>query len=190
LDEESDWQRQVLVGLIVLVTVGAVVGGIFALITIKAADIAGIDDTTADTGSPRHDGSGPGPTESPTSPSSTSPSSPTDSTTPSSGGPSSGGSSTTTGHPPHTGIELAATPATVSTYQRINLTGTYPAPSGTVLQVQRKEGGQWVDFPTVAKVDGGKFSTYIETGHTGVNLLRVVDIGGGAASNTVRVQVS
>src|SRR3954463_4147953 len=59
VDDESDWQRQVLVGLVVLVTVGAIVGGIVALITIKAADLAGIDDTAANTGLHRP-GGGPG----------------------------------------------------------------------------------------------------------------------------------
>ena len=43
MDDETDWQRQLLVGLAVLVAVGALIGGIVALISIKAADYAGID---------------------------------------------------------------------------------------------------------------------------------------------------
>jgi hypothetical protein len=59
VEDESDWQRQVLIGVLVLVTVGAVVGGIVALITIKAADLAGIDDSAANTGL-HHRPGGPG----------------------------------------------------------------------------------------------------------------------------------
>jgi hypothetical protein len=58
------------------------------------------------------------------------------------------------------------------------------------LQVQRLEGGQWVDFPTTATVSGGQFSTYIETGHAGVNKIRVVDPSTGQSSNVVAIQIS
>jgi cytoskeletal protein RodZ len=184
VDDESDWQRQVLIGLVVLVTVGAVVGGIVALVTIKAADIAGIDDTTANTGvhHPPEGSDSDGPSE---------PSDSTDSTTPSDSTSSPTTSTPTeTSDEPDTAITLVASPEAVSTSEHINLTGTYQAPTGTVLQVQRREGGQWVDFPVTVTVDGGQFATYIVTGHTGLNRLRVLAIARDEWSNTVLVQVS
>ena len=186
MDDESDWQRQVLIGLIVLVTVGAVVGGLVAVVTIKAADLAGIDETTANTGLHRPRVGGGGPANSGSS------SAPTESTPPPAGGGRSVGPTAPTrgGSPADAGITLIASPRAVSTYERINLTGSYVAADGTVLQVQRKEGGRWVDFPAVATVRDGAFSTYIETGHTGVNMLRVLAVGRAEVSNIVRVQVS
>jgi hypothetical protein len=47
-----------------------------------------------------------------------------------------------------------------------------------------------VDFPTTASVSRGQFSTYIETGHTGVNRLRLVDPSTGESSNVVEVNIS
>ena len=47
MDDESNWQRQVLVGLTVLVAVGALIGGVVALVSIKAADMAGISGDTS-----------------------------------------------------------------------------------------------------------------------------------------------
>ena len=187
VEDESDWRRQVLVGLVVLVTVGAVVGGIVAVITIKAADLAGIDDTGANTGlHPRPGGGGAGPSSGETS--STGPStSPTTSTpTTSSTGPT--GPTATAGDRRFT---LSASPLAVAPSERIDLDGRCPAlPSGTVLQVQRKEGRQWNDFPVTATCSGGSYSTYILTGHSGLNRFRMLALGSDETSNTVRVQVS
>ena len=47
MDDETDWRKQLLVGLGVLVAVGALIGGIVALVSIKAADYAGIGGSTA-----------------------------------------------------------------------------------------------------------------------------------------------
>jgi hypothetical protein len=186
VDDGSDWQRQVLIGVLVLVTVGAVVGGVVALITIKAADLAGIDDTAANTGlphRPRGDGggtSGSGDTSSPTTPTSSAPT--TSSTVPA------GPTDTTSDN---SGFTLAASPLAVAASERIDLDGVCPAmPSGTVLQVQRNEGGQWTDFPVTATCSGGTYSTYILTGHAGPNRFRMLAIGSNETSNTVRVQVS
>jgi len=181
MDDETNWQRQLLVGLTVLVAVGALIGGIVALISITAADYAGIDGS-----------------DSPTSP--TTLSQPSDDA-PSDDDPSepteSGGTSVeptpseSTKKPrPDKGITLVATPTSVSSYDRINLTGTYAGGSGTTLQVQRKEGGQWVDFPTSATVNGRTFATYVETGRPGTNKFRMKVIGASQASNPVTVRVS
>jgi hypothetical protein len=82
-------------------------------------------------------------------------------------------------------------PQQVSTYDRINLTGSYPAPDGTTLQVEREESaGVWADFPVTATVNGGTFSTYIETGRVGTNRLRMADQSTGKVSNVAVVAVS
>jgi hypothetical protein len=99
--------------------------------------------------------------------------------------------STTTSAPhAHRTIQLTASPTAAGTYERINLLGSYHGIGSPTLQVQRLEGGQWVDFPTTASVSGGQFSTYIETGHTGVNRLRLVDPSTGESSNVVEVSIS
>jgi hypothetical protein len=96
---------------------------------------------------------------------------------------------TTTPHPQRS-IQLTASPAAAGTYDRINLVGSYPGPGAPTLQVQRLEGSQWVDFPTTASVSGGQFSTYIETGHTGLNMIRVLDPSTGRSSNVVKIHIS
>jgi len=78
----------------------------------------------------------------------------------------------------------------VPTFGEITLTGTYSAADGTTLQVQRREaGGVWADFPVTATVTGGTFSTYIQTGQTGTNRIRMMDTSTGAMSNVVTVDV-
>jgi hypothetical protein len=185
VEDESDWRRQVLVGLLVLVTVGAIVGGVVAVITIKAADLAGIDDTGANTGlHPRPGSGGSGPTSStaPTTPTESSPTAP-------STGPT--GPTGPTGTGDRGRFTLSASPLAVSASERIDLDGQcQTVPSGTVLQVQRNEGGQWADFPVTATCTAGTYSTYILTGHTGLNRFRMLALGSGQTSNTVRVQVS
>jgi hypothetical protein len=99
-------------------------------------------------------------------------------------------STTTTPHAPHRMIQLIANPAAAGTYERINLVGSYGGTGSPTLQVQRLESGQWVDFPTTATVSSGQFSTYIETGHTGVNRIRMVDPSTGQSSNVVAIHVS
>jgi hypothetical protein len=187
VDDGSDWRRQVMVGLLVLVTVGAVVGGIVALVTIKAADLAGIDGSAANTGLPHgpRGGGGAGGSSTPATSDSTQSTAPT--------GPSGSTDSSTgpTGHPSGKPLSLDASPLTVAASQRIDLTGECRSvPSGTVLQVQRREGGDWADFPVTATCNGGSYATYILTGHTGSNRLRMLALGFGATSNTVVVQVS
>jgi hypothetical protein len=185
VDDETDWQRQLLIGLVVLVAVGALIGGIVAVVSIKAADLAGIDDTPATTGPFQ-----PGQSRDTDSEPGGATSSPNDSdpSTGSSGGPSTTGSTRT--EPADTGLVLNASPEAVSTYERINLSGTYEAPTGTLLQVQRKENGAWINFPVdPISLSGGKYATYVETGHTGVNTFRILAVARDEASNPVRVQV-
>lgn len=87
-------------------------------------------------------------------------------------------------------IQLSAAAAQVSPMQEIYLTGTYPTGEGKVVQVQRLEDGQWVDFATVdAVVSGTTFSTYVLTARAGENQFRVRDTDSDAVSNAVTVQV-
>lgn len=174
MDDESDWRKQLVLGIGVLLLVAALVGSIIGVIAIKAADVAGIGAT------PAPDTSVDFPTFQPTTPSNdgshTTHAEPT--------------RSTPVKTPPAKGIRLTASPTQADTYQRVNLTGTYQAPPGTSLQVQRKEGAAWVEFPTSATVSGGQFSTYIETGRPGKNLFRMLDSGSGKTSNIVTIQIS
>ena len=73
--------------------------------------------------------------------------------------------------------------------QQIDLTGSYPGGDGAIVQVQRRQGGTWVDFPVTASVSGGTFATYVQTGQTGVNRFRVIDSDSREVSNEVTVRV-
>ncbi len=181
MDDESDWRKQLLVGLGVLVIVALLVGGVVGVIAIKAADVAGIGGTPpSDTGGITFPSFTP--TKSPETSSSSTPSAPTGSTPP-----------TTSAEPPKkSGIKLTASPTEAGTYQRVNLTGTYTgATPGTSLQVQRRQGTTWTSFSSVtASVNAGQFSTWIETGQPGANRFRMFDAGAAKASNVVTVTIS
>ncbi|MEQ6902774.1 hypothetical protein [Nocardioides sp. YIM 152588] len=86
-------------------------------------------------------------------------------------------------------ITLSANQSTVSSFGRIDLTGIYPGGEGAVLQVQRFESGKWADFEATIPVSGETFSTYVQTGVSGVNRFRVLDRSTGKASNEVRITV-
>jgi hypothetical protein len=90
---------------------------------------------------------------------------------------------------PSKAISLSASQTTVSPMQQIDLTGTYPGGEGAILQVQRFEGGSWEDFPVTATVSNQTFTTYVQTGQSGVQRFRVVDSGNDKPSNEVRVTV-
>lgn len=180
MDDESYWQKQLLVGLAMLLVVGVLIGGIVAFAGIKVADLAGLNKTATTAGSGEHLHV-PRNAETPTTPV------PTTAAPPSS-------STATTAPPTHQPprqqpFTLTISPTTVSPYERINLTGTYAVPDGTSLQVQRQESGSWADFPTTASVTGGRFTTYIQTGHTGLNRLRMTDTASGRSSEVATVTV-
>lgn len=86
-------------------------------------------------------------------------------------------------------ITLVAAPQSVSPGERINLNGVYVDGEGVALQVQRREGGSWTDFPVQANVRGGAFETWIQTSRTGEQRFRVADPTTDRASNAVRVTV-
>ncbi|HWU19903.1 MAG TPA: hypothetical protein VN088_00140 [Nocardioides sp.] len=86
-------------------------------------------------------------------------------------------------------ISLQALETTVPNFGKIDLTGVYPGGEGEILQVQRKQSGQWVDFQATVPVSNATFSTYIQTGVSGKNTFRVFDKSRNVASNPVEVTV-
>jgi hypothetical protein len=188
-DEESPWYTQLLVSTAVLIGVALLVGGIIVAIGLKAVDVVGLDAPRSTSPEnvviPTQTASSPsgGPKSSTRSPSNR----PTK-TRPTQTRPT---QTRTTKSSPVGAISLTVSPQQVSTYDRINLTGSYPAPDGTTLQVEREESaGVWADFPVTATVNGGTFSTYIETGRVGTNRLRMADQSTGKVSNVAVVAVS
>ena len=98
-------------------------------------------------------------------------------------------SSTATTEAPQFAISLSSAATAVGPMDEIYLTGVYPNGEGAVVQVQRFEGGKWVDFPVDASVSGQTFSTYVQTAQLGMNRFRVRDTSGPNVSNEVRVKV-
>ncbi len=86
-------------------------------------------------------------------------------------------------------ITLYVAPQAVSPGERINFNGVYVDGEGVQLQIQRREGAVWADFPVLATVQGGSFETWIMTSHTGRQLFRVFDPQANRASRPVAVTV-
>ena len=86
-------------------------------------------------------------------------------------------------------IKLFVAPQSVRPGERINFNGVYVDGEGVALQIQRKEGGAWTDFPVTATVRGGVFSTWIQTTHTGKQEFRVLDQTTNRVSNVVTVTI-
>jgi hypothetical protein len=176
--DETNWQKQLLIGVVMLLVVGGLIGVVVAVAGLKAANLAGIGDTKQPTRSnerlhiPRNVASS---TPGPSTGTATSRSTPTP--------------ATHTSKPPQHLITLTVSPSSVGSFEHINLSGSYRAPDGTRLQVQRKENGVWTDFPVTTSVNAGTFGTYVQTSHTGLNLFRVSDGASGRTSNVVRVTV-
>ncbi|PUA79817.1 hypothetical protein [Nocardioides currus] len=90
---------------------------------------------------------------------------------------------------PDTEITLESAQSSVAPMQQIDLTGTYPAGEGAILQVQRFEGGSWQDFPVTMSVSDQDFATYVQTSQPGENKFRVIDTDKDLFSNEVVVTV-
>ena len=86
-------------------------------------------------------------------------------------------------------ITLFVAPQSVSPGERINFNGVYTDGEGASLQIQRKEGGSWTDFPVDATVRGGSFETWIQTSRSGKTQFRVFDKDANRASNVVTVTI-
>lgn len=94
-----------------------------------------------------------------------------------------------TSRPEPNKITLFVAPQNVSPGERINFNGVYTDGEGARLQIQRREGGSWTDFPVEATVRGGSFDTWITTSRTGRTKFRVLDEETDRASNVVTVTI-
>lgn len=173
LNEDTPWYLQLLVSLAALIGVAALVVGVLAVGGVAATHLLGVPTSSTSSHS----------VIIPTTVPSTSP-------VPGSRRPGSGHSSHRSRSRHTHAITLTASPLQVPAYGQINLSGSYLAPDGTTLQVQRYHaGGGWQDFPVTASVTSANFTTYIRTSHTGANRLRVTDPSTGKTSNVVTVRV-
>ncbi|KRE93890.1 hypothetical protein ASG76_10730 [Nocardioides sp. Soil774] len=169
--------RPVLTGLIALVGVAVVIGllgGLAVIVGVKATGIGGSSDAGS-SGGAASTFNLPKPTDTGSASATQEPEQPSE--------------SQSTSEAPAEAISLSATQQSVSPMQQIDLTGTYPAGEGAILQVQRFEDGAWSDFPVTAPVIGGTFTTYVQTSRVGPNKFRVVDTDSEAISNEVTVTV-
>ncbi|MDZ5661011.1 hypothetical protein SFC79_04475 [Nocardioides sp. S-58] len=170
--------RPVLTGLVALVAVAVAIGllgGLAVMVGVKATGIGETSSASDDTSTPS--------TFNLPQPSDTTSSEPTpEGTEPSP-------STETTSEAPAEAISLTAAQQSVSPMQQIDLTGTYQAGEGAILQVQRMESGTWSDFPVTMSVSGGTFATYVQTSRVGPNKFRVVDTDSDVVSNEVTVTV-
>lgn len=180
-------ERPVLTGLVALVAVAAVVGLLLGLAALAGTRVLGLGGSNAGSGNATGGDSlylpQPQPTQSGTGPLITlAPGDPTPTET-------AGGPTTEVTKKPRPEISLAAAQTSVSSFQRIDLTGVYPLGEGAILQVQRHENGTWNDFPVTMSVSNGTFSTYVQTSRPGINEFRVIDTDTGTKSNSVKVRV-
>jgi hypothetical protein len=190
-DPDGARNRAILFGLVTLVVIGIVVGVSLGWLGSRAVDSTGMDDIQAPDNQPGVSENDPiddftassSPTEDteetptqPTEPTETAPTTPTEPT------------KTKTREPLQP--TLTASPMQASTSEQVSLTGRFPGlGAGVFLQVERKEGGVWTDFPVDMTTDqGGQYSTWIITGHTGPNHFRVT-AETGESTPTVVVQI-
>jgi hypothetical protein len=182
-DEDTPWPKQLLLSVGALLAVALVIGGVISVVALAAAKVTGIEDSQPQATSrptlviPSGD-----PTTSPEA-------YPDPQGQASQGASSAAPSPSPTPHKKVRRITLEASPRQVSANGRIDLSGSYRGGNGRQLQVQRLEGGSWVDFPVSAPVHGGSFHTYIFSGRVGANRFRVQDPDTGRASNPVRVVI-
>lgn len=202
----TEWRDRVVRALGTVVVVGLVIGGVLGAVAYSAARAAGLAGGEAQATAPvtANETTGGQPTTSQVSPS---PSPATAEPTPRKQQAKSG-----EGQPPkshktskrqrandkrragrraghHAELTLAVSPRQVHRMGRIHLMGRYPGHGGARLVVQRFEGGHWARFPVSATVRGGRFRTWVASGHRGVNRFRVVDAATRRASAPVTVRV-
>lgn len=88
-------------------------------------------------------------------------------------------------------IVLQSTTRVVDELDPVRVTGSYPeAPEGTRLTVQWWQAGEWVDLPLPTTVQAtGEFTTYVQLGAAGQQLVRVVDRADGTVSNAITLTI-
>lgn len=188
-DEAED--RPVLVGVIALVGVGLVVGLIVGLVALGGTRFLGLSGGGG--------GGGGGAAEQPTlflpEPTLTeSPTGPLITLTPEGEGstapvePEEPAETETTEAAEPT-ITLQASRESAGPMERVDLSGTYTSGDGAILTVQRLTDGSWNDVGGAANVADELFTTYVELGRQGDNVLRVIDSATGLESNEVTVVI-
>lgn len=200
----TEWRDRVVRALGTVVVVGLVIGGVLGAVAYSAARAAGLAGGESQTAAPAaaNETSGGQATTSQESPS---PSPAKAEPTPRKQQAKSGEGQTPKSHKTskqrandkrragrragHPGLTLAASPRQVHRMGRIHLVGRYPGHGGARLVVQRFEGGHWARFPVSVTVRGGRFRTWVASGHRGVNRFRVVDEATRRASAPASVRV-
>ena len=189
--EERD-EHPVVFGLLALVGVAVVVGVIAGVVAIAGARVAGLDGAASSTGGSQEEAS----LYLPKPEATRADNGPLITLDPGRQAPKSDGSGQpseepTSQKPEKEEISLQAAQNSVGPMQNIDLTGVYPGGEGAILQVQRFEGGGWVDFPaSPISVGDETFATYVQTGQPGPQRFRVVDTDTGKASNEVKVTIT
>ncbi|UPK73567.1 hypothetical protein MU582_14105 [Nocardioidaceae bacterium SCSIO 66511] len=85
---------------------------------------------------------------------------------------------------------LRATPNPAEPGEEITLSGKLAKAHNGVLQVQRREGGTWSDFPVTANLNSnGTFSTYILTSRTGTAAFRLLHEPTGRSTPIVKITI-
>lgn len=94
-----------------------------------------------------------------------------------------------TSHKPPPAV-FRVTPNPAEPGEEITLSGRFRNLHGGVLQVQRKVGGSWTDFPVTANVNpNGTFSTYILTSRGGTSPFRMLHEASGRSTPTVKITI-
>ncbi|GAB3198753.1 hypothetical protein GCM10027062_13790 [Nocardioides hungaricus] len=189
LPERPDEAHPIAAGLIALAGVAVVVGLVLGLVVAAGSNVLGLG-SDGGGGSTSSEASMylPRPQKTPTA---TAPeytlAPPVDGTSGTPSQPSS--SEPTESESPRKQITLSASTTTSAPMEQFDLTGVYPSGEGAILQVQRFEGGAWVDFNATGSVSGGTFQIPVYTSQAGVNRFRVVDSDTGLESNEIRVTI-
>lgn len=98
------------------------------------------------------------------------------------------GEDPTTPQRPPSVLEVSPNPAAPG--EEITLTGSFRNLHAGTLQVQRREGGTWTDFPVTASLSpSGSFSTYIITSRTGTAPFRLLHEETGRSTPVVRITI-
>jgi hypothetical protein len=73
---------------------------------------------------------------------------------------------------------------------KITISGVAASSSGNRLTVQRKQGGDWTDFPAGTTAGPkGDYSVWLKTSRSGTNVFRMKDEKTGATSDPVTVKI-
>jgi hypothetical protein len=187
LPDGPDEGHPIAAGLVALVGVGLAVGLILGVVVLAGTKVLGIGGDDGGGGSTSERSMYlPMPEKTPMASGPQITLAPGESSGPTSDEPS---SSPTKSEKPRKQLTLSAAATSAGPMETFNLTGVYPGGEGAILQVQRFEGGAWVDFNATASVSDETFQIPIQTSQPGVNRFRVVDTDGGLESNEVRITI-